>query len=154
MSQVVDSDRVEPDWAPAAPRPRRGLVWLLMLVMFLSGLGIGVGGTLVAVRNRILDAFHHPEKAPRQIVDRLRGKLALTDAQAGRIETIIQTHQTELREIRRAVQPQVEAQLDQVEHEVGQVLDDGQRAKWREMMTSLRQVWIPARPEPPDRQGR
>ncbi|OGR18100.1 MAG: hypothetical protein A3K53_12660 [Deltaproteobacteria bacterium RIFOXYB2_FULL_66_7] len=128
-------------------RTRRWLIWLLMLAMFLSGMGIGIGGTLIVVRNRILDAFHHPEKAPKQIADRLRNKLSLTEAQASRVEAILQAHQVELRKIRRVAQPQVEAQLDQVEQEIDQMLDAGQQAKWHEMMSSLREVWIPTRPE-------
>ncbi len=147
MSQVADPHRVAAELAPVVHRTRRWLIWLLMLAMFLSGMGIGIGGTLIVVRNRILDAFHHPEKAPKQIADRLRNKLSLTEAQASRVEAILQAHQVELRKIRRVAQPQVEAQLDQVEQEIDQMLDAGQQAKWHEMMSSLREVWIPTRPE-------
>ncbi len=154
MSEQTEPLGTKTETPPALHRPRRWLNWLLMLVLFLSGLGIGAGGTLIVVRNRILQAFHHPEKAPRQIAERLRSRLNLSDTQASQVEAIVRTHQVELRKIRRAVQPRVEEQLTQVEEEIGRVLDDGQRVKWHEIIAYLRKVWIPARPTEADTPSR
>jgi len=147
MSRAVDPPAVDVQPLPAVRRPRRWLTWLLMLVVFFSGLAIGIGGTSITILNRILDAFHHPEKAPQRIAARLQGKLDLTDEQTVKVEAIVQTRQRELQKIRREVQPRVESQLDQVEQEIAEVLDEAQQAKWHALIRHWREVWIPPLPE-------
>jgi hypothetical protein len=83
----------------------------MLSAIFLSGLLVGVGITLLAVRQGMLYGIHHPEEMPVRVVARLRRPLSLSDEQADRIESIIRQRQVHLQEIRRRYQPEVEAEL-------------------------------------------
>jgi hypothetical protein len=118
----------------------------LALLIFVSGVVVGGGVTLIAVRNRALRAIHHPEEAPPRIAARLRSALALSAEQTRQVETIVRTRQQALQAIRREVQPRVVAELDRVESEIAAVLDAEQRAKWHALFNHLRETWLPPPP--------
>jgi hypothetical protein len=134
--------------ASEGARPRRWLRLALLLVIFFSGLVVGVGVTLLAVRQGMLYGIHHPEEMPVRVARRLRGPLNLSDQQAGEIESIIRQRQSHLQEIRRRFQPEVEAELEQVYEEIGKILDDAQRERWEQIYTHLRETWNPPLPKP------
>jgi hypothetical protein len=132
------------------PRPphRRWVRLLLALVVFLSGVGVGVGGALIVVRNRVLHAIHHPDEMPALLAVRLRLRLRLSDEQVQRVEAIFTQRQRALQDIRRRVQPDVEAELERVEQQVAAVLDEQQRQAWQRHFQQLRDTWLPALPLP------
>jgi hypothetical protein len=134
--------------ADAAARRGRWLRPLLLTAIFLSGLLVGVGVTLIAVRQGMLYGIHHPEQMPVRVAARLRRPLSLNDQQAGRIESIVRHRQSHLQEIRRRFQPEVEAELEQVYQEIREILDDRQRERWEQIYTRLRETWIPPLPKP------
>jgi len=131
----------------ARPR-RRWLRVVLWLVIFVSGLIAGSGLTLIAVREGVLRAIHHPEEMPAKVAQRLRRPLGLTDEQTEQITQILRRRQKALSGIRRHYQPEVEHQLDLLEAEIGAVLDDRQRETWRRIFESKRRTWTP--PMPPE----
>ncbi|MBN2476509.1 MAG: hypothetical protein JXB62_17980 [Pirellulales bacterium] len=134
---------------PAAPPRRRAWVRLLLsLAIFVSGVVVGAGGTLIVVRNRVLHAVHHPEDMPAVIAARLRRTLSLRDDQAQQVEQILRQRQLALQEIRRRFQPQVETELDAVEAQISAVLDETQRVRWQKHFEHLRRTWMPAPPAP------
>ena len=140
---------------PPVPTPASGSAhrvrWLRPLMLsaiFLSGLLVGVGITLLAVRQGMLYGIHHPEEMPVRVVARLRRPLSLSDEQADRIESIIRQRQVHLQEIRRRYQPEVEAELEQIYQQIRESLDDQQRERWDQMYTRLRETWIPPLPKP------
>lgn len=130
---------------PSPPR-RRWLSWLLWLVVFGSGFVAGVGGTLIGVRRGLLESIHHPEAMPGKIAQRLRRPLQLSDDQQRRVEQIVAARQQVLLRIRVRVQPEVDAELDSIRREIGQVLDDQQRSKWEPLFDHLRRTWLPSLP--------
>jgi hypothetical protein len=125
------------------PRRRLWVTLLLGLLIFGSGFIVGGGATLLALRNRAIYALHHPEKAPARIAAQLRWKLGLSDEQTQQVEKIVRKRQRALQAIRYDVQPKVEAELQLVESEIGEVLDKAQKAKWHALFTHLCNTWLP-----------
>jgi len=144
-----DSTHLPPVTVPAA-LPRRGWRTLLLAILiFVSGLIVGGGLTLITVRHRALRAIHHPDEVPPRIAAHLRWKLGLSDEQTRQVEQIVRKRQQALQAIRRDVQPRVTIELDRVESEIAATLDDAQREKWRALFTNLRETWIPPPPKQP-----
>lgn len=126
-----------------APPSRRWLKLLLASVIFLCGFLAGTGTSVVVIRNRLVNAIHHPEQAPELITNRLRRPLGLTENQAAEVKKVLQKRQVALQEIRRRVQPEVKTQIDLVEKEVAAVLNPEQQATWRALLERLRATWLP-----------
>ncbi|MBI2195263.1 MAG: hypothetical protein HYU36_25055 [Planctomycetes bacterium] len=124
-------------------KPRRWKTLFLATVLFLSGIALGGGAAVWLIRRQVIYALHHPEEAPGRILPILRRRLDLTDDQARKVKEILHRRQASLQDIRREVQPRVEAELDLVEKEVADVLDDGQKEKWHKNLRSLRATWTP-----------
>lgn len=138
-----------PSRLPAVPARRRWLSIVLALVIFVSGVLVGGGVTVLVAVRQIRDVIAHPERAPDRIVARLHSKLKLNDQQTKQVEQIVKRRQAALIEIRRTVQPQVLEQLDQFEREVADVLKPDQKQRWHELLANLRTQWVP--PMPPER---
>lgn len=149
MSET-SSPPMPPSQTPASGAgQRRGwLRPLLLSMIFLSGLLVGVGLTLMAVRHGVLYGIHHPEEMPVKVTSRLRRPLSLSDEQAAQVESIIRQRQERLQDIRRRFQPEVEAELELVYQEIREILNDQQRQRWDRMYENLKQTWIPPLPEP------
>ena len=128
------------------PHRRTWLYVLLWLIIFGSGTVVGAGSTLWIVRNRVLEGIQHPERAPAGLARHLQRMLDLDDTQRDQVEDIFEHRQKELQKVRRAFQPEVEAQLDQVDKEVSAVLNDVQRTEWQSRFRELRDRWLPALP--------
>ena len=138
--------------ATARPRAVRGRLFLAGTAIFVCGLLLGAAGALFFVRYRILHALRHPEEAPARITAHIRRKLELTPHQAEEVERVVLRRQRALQEIRREVQPRVEAELDRAEQEIAALLTPVQKAKWREWFKRVRTTWIP--PLPPAGEGK
>jgi hypothetical protein len=119
------------------------------LLIFVSGLIVGGGVTLITVRHRALWAIRHPDEVPPRVAAHLRWKLGLSDEQTEQVERIVRKRQQALQEIRREVQPRVTAELDRVESEIDVVLNAGQRTKWHKLFAHLRDTWLPLPPPQP-----
>jgi hypothetical protein len=131
---------------PTRPRRRRWLSILLGLVIFTAGVVVGGAGALVALRHTLLYAIHHPDEFPPQAAARLRSVLDLSDEQTRQVEQVLRNRQAALQAIRREVQPRVEAELDLVDRQVGEILTPEQRASWNARFAELRGIWIPPAP--------
>jgi len=143
------SENHEPAAGGALPAVARRRTWvsvLLTAIIFISGLVIGAGGALIAVRREMLHVVHNPQEAPRRIAAHLQSKLGLSDEQTRQVEGVVRQRQAALQAIRREVQPQVEAELDLAADEIGQLLDDTQRRQWDAMVANIRETWVPPPP--------
>ncbi|NUQ62327.1 MAG: hypothetical protein HUU20_07550 [Pirellulales bacterium] len=136
---------------PVAPKRRRWLTLLLAIVVFASGFVVGAGATLVVVRDRLIRAIRNPDAAPEEITAKLKRSLDLSESQAEQVEATVRERQLALQEIRREVQPRVEAEIDLLEERIAAVLGPEQKEKWHALVRRMRSTWIP--PLPPDRGG-
>jgi hypothetical protein len=127
------------------PKKRRWRVVLLGILILVCGIAIGAGGTAVIMRHMILHAIQHPEKAPQRIIDRVRGKLGISDDQAARIKAILSERQKAIQALRRQVQPQIENELNQAREDVAALLNPEQAEKWRRRFDKIR-IWFSALP--------
>ena len=128
------------------PRSRPWLRLLLMSVIFLSGMVVGVGGTLIFIRQQVQQRIHHPETAPARVAARMKWMLGLDDQQTAEVEQIIRERQRAIQGIRRDFQPQLEEELDLLGEEVSAVLNTQQQAEWQQKYGEMRERWIPRLP--------
>ena len=131
---------------PAPGRRRRWLRIVLSAVIFVSGAVVGTGATLLVIRHQLLYALYHPDEMPTRVAARLRRALRLSEEQAEQIQTILVQRQQSLQTIRRRVQPEVEAELDQIEQQISAVLNEPQRQSWQQQFAGLRGTWLPPVP--------
>lgn len=134
--------------APASGR-RRWISFLLTLVIFASGVLIGAAGAAGFIRREILQVLRDPAGAPARITQRLKRRLALTDAQTARVQGILESRQQSLQSIRATIQPEVMKELFLAKSEVAEVLDERQRERWEADFDRLRDLWVPPMPEKP-----
>jgi len=149
----MSNDRTENSETASATaaRPRRR-IWLrlvLTLVIFLSGVLVGTGTTVLVIRNRALGVIHHPETMPQRMVNRLRWPLGLSDEQAAELKRVFERRQASLQRLQRRFQPKFEAELDQIEAEVAEALDEEQQRRWQQYFGHIRRTWVPPVPAEP-----
>jgi hypothetical protein len=121
---------------------------MLMLVVFVSGVGVGAGGALLIVRNMVVRLIQHPEVALPEMAARIGSKLNLTPDQVHRVEQILLARQKSIEAIRSEVRPRLLQELDRLEQEVADALDPAQRQEWHDLCAHLRQTWLPPAPAP------
>ncbi|MGH7137959.1 MAG: hypothetical protein ACREHD_19595 [Pirellulales bacterium] len=135
-----------PQTATGGGRPPRRLLFGMMVAVFFSGGVIGSGSTLMLINRRIEDneRHHDPARTSQRIVDELREKLALNDAQTAELERITKNHLAALDRIRRDVFfPKIHEQFKQMEEQVNAVLSDEQRAQYHAWLEEKRQRVCP-----------
>lgn len=108
---------------PLTPQPKTKPV-LLSLLTLLSGIVIGVGATLIAVKQEPTE--HRPNFTPRML-EHLMRELKLTDEQTAVVEPIIESHKKQLDELFAEVRPKISAIYDSMNDEIAKVLDDHQK---------------------------
>jgi len=129
------------------PQGRRWLVTLLLsLVIFVSGFATGGGTAVVLLARYTRENVTNPPLAWQRLLSFLERRLDLTEQQTRQVARILKTRQTKFMEIRRDVQPKVEAELSRLEQDIETVLTPQQQEEWREMIARLRSKWIPPLP--------
>ena len=127
---------------PPAPR-RRWLTFVLMVVVFVSGLAVGSGLTFMYIDYRRQQYVAHPEDAPKRFAERLRKTLRLTDEQTRQVQAIIASHWPAFQETRRKTYPLFKEQLDALQAEIGAVLHGDQAQRWNDYVERIRGLWNP-----------
>ncbi len=131
------------------PLPTRRRFWkqaLLSLIIFASGAIVGTCTTLILIRQQVHHRIHHPEEMPGKIAARMQRKLDLSNEQTEQVQAILTERQQAIQQIRREFQPQLEAELNQMQEQVAHLLDDSQRMAWQAWFQDLRATWIPSAP--------
>jgi len=148
MNKTDSDDNLAILASRALPTRRRiGMKVLLSLVIFGSGAIVGTCATLLLIRHQLHYRIHHPEEMPAKLASRLQWKLDLSDGQTEQVESILNDQQQAIQEIRREFQPRLERQLDQMEEQVGGLLEESQLATWQEWFREMRTRWIPDAPQ-------
>ena len=135
---------------PRSHASRRWPAVLLGLVIFLCGVVIGGGITLIVTRNVVLHRLHHPEERILQDTRMLQKKLELTDEQTKEVLAVFTRKLYVFYSIRRGIQPRVQEQLDSLKKEVAAILDSNQAQTWDTWFEKTREMWTPPLPSAED----
>ena len=158
MNKVEDHVNAEsPASLPPPPRPssrvgRRWLAALLGVAVFIAGGVVGAGLTLYFIRERVLYAIHHPQEVPARLSQQLKKTLGLNGQETERIREIIAKRQLRIQQLRRDVQPRVEAQVEDLRKEIADALPPEKAAQWNAWFEQMKQTWLPPPPEAPEQQ--
>jgi len=153
---------------PVAPRPRwpftrRQIVAQIIVagVILASGIAIGIGGTILSLKDRII-RFPPPGGRPwmpdaNELIDRWRTDLSLTDEQARQIKDIFTKSLEATRERWILIANSQQKEREEFAASMRGILTPGQFQKWedefKERERHFRQ-WRPGGPGGPDRMGR
>lgn len=130
---TIEAPTYLPQTSASGGRPPRRLLLGMMLVMFVSGGGIGAGSTLMLINRRIEENEnrHDPKIVGQRVVQELTEKLSLNDEQAAEVDRIMNDHLDAIDRLRREVIfPKMRDQFEQMKEQVDAVLDDQQRAQY------------------------
>lgn len=122
---------------------------LMVLLIFLGGAACGAAVATMAVRHAVHHTIQGPDTISAHITSRLAGMLDLTDDQSVQVREIILRRHNALIDIRRDIQPRLEAELAVLEEEIAAVLNEQQRTKWHAHAASVRAHWLPPIPDSP-----
>ncbi|MDO8303178.1 MAG: hypothetical protein Q7T18_08050 [Sedimentisphaerales bacterium] len=103
------------------------------LVILLAGIIIGGVASLLVVGR----PMPGPERSADRMIKGLRQELDLSPRQREQIEPIIHRHMERLDQIRKEARPLIESELRQMNEEIAPILDDQQRAEWKQMQKRL-----------------
>jgi hypothetical protein len=130
--------------------------WILLgIVIFVCGVAVGAGGTVIigrnALRTRMFNVARNPERAPHLIAGRIRRELRLSPEQTEQVETIVAQRLQAIRELREQNRPLIAEQLNRLKEEVGKVLNENQEREWRRRFEEISPLLFP--PHPPGPRG-
>jgi len=103
---------------------------LALFLIFICGIVIGTGGTLIIERAIIKRSIENPQRAKLMLVHRFARQYNLTKEQKESIAMIIADEASKLAEIRMSVAPEVESVLNDAQKRIGAELDESQRQKF------------------------
>ncbi len=109
---------------------------LFSLLTLLSGIAIGIGATLIFVKQKPIQ----PKRGfSGRMLEHLKRELRLTEEQKPVVDSIIQTHTVALDEIFSETRPQISAIVEEMNTEILQVLDDNQKQIWADRMKRMQE---------------
>jgi hypothetical protein len=136
------------------PRPKRWRIVALAMVILLCGVSIGVCGTLITIKQRVVYRLHHPEQTADWLTQWTSHALRLSSGETAKVHAIYVRHQTEWLKLRAEVQPRVDAQLTRLREEIAGVLDPRQANVWRNRFDRIRRTWTMPLPAPASPENR
>lgn len=119
-------------------------------LIFAAGVVCGSAGTVLGVQHKLRYAVHHPDQASAAVARAIGRRLRLDQDQRNNVHAIVRRTQARIQQLRRGVQPRIEAALEEAATEIDSVLREDQQARWRRWVHRLRQ-WRP--PPPPESAG-
>lgn len=132
------------------PRIRRALPrWIQMGVLLLVFVAGGIVGAMVATKalHARLEYYRQNNDAlVKDIIPRLRTRLALTEEQSSQFEEIIERRHPRILDVRRKGANEMLAEFQAMVDEVAEVLDPKQRESWRKIAESVRNRFIAVSP--------
>jgi hypothetical protein len=122
---------------------------VLLLVVFASGVVVGVGLTVVGAVAQAQHNIKHPELQPARWTERLTRRLDLSPDESERVGRVLADAFLRVEAIRRSTYPEVTGELDRIEREVAEVLSEEKAERWRDYLKTLRRDWMPPPPGEP-----
>jgi len=113
---------------------------LMLAAVFVAGAAAGIAGDRLDLIPRAAEATEADAAAPAgnapagTVIEQFAGELGLTTQQRAEIDALLDYYAESLKELRQSTQPIYQALMDSVRTEIEGVLDDGQRAQYRERL--------------------
>lgn len=133
---------------PPRSTKRRWLKVLLLLVIFVSGMVIGSGLTIMGIVHHMRSQMSDPAQRALNWTHRLSRRLDLSPQEEQAVLPVMQDASQRFEVIRQEVYPRVEAELDRMQQEVAAVLPKDKVATWESQFQTLRKRWFPLPPQP------
>lgn len=126
------------------PRPRRRWVRvLLMLVIFCSGMVVGVGLTVGTVVRQAKQNLAHPELQPMRWTQRLTRRLDLNEAESAAVGRIMQDSWDRMTPLRKDAGEQIRAEVERLDQEVAAAISAEKANRWHDYVQNIRENWLP-----------
>ena len=133
----------------ADPKRTRRSAGVLGLVIFLCGVLVGAGASVIAFDLMMTYRFRHPERAYLQIVTELEDSLHLTPEQVTAVTAVFKSRNSALQDMFvKEVRPRLDAQFDGLRDDVATILTPDQAEQWKAEFEKVRHKFRP--PPPPD----
>lgn len=118
----------------------------LSAALFASGVVIGVGLTLMGIRNRLDEFRSRPDLLSQRMVQRMEHDLGLTSRQTEEIRKIFDASREEADAMRQRNRAQAQAFFREFQNKVAQVLTPSQQKEWEEWFRKARDRAMQHRP--------
>lgn len=128
--------------------PQRTTVsrWVQCSVLFLIFAAGGIVGAMLAtktIHSRMNYYRDHPEALAAAVVTRLKHELGLNEEQVGKVKEIVTPRHARIAEYQQQSATAIHNEFTLMEDEVAEVLDEKQKALWRELTNSVRERYLP-----------
>lgn len=127
------------------------LLLLLSAIIFLCGGAAGWGARMLWRRPPPPMMGIGAEPPVRDMVERLKVELLLSDEQAQKVDDIYRQRADALEKIRQTFEPQMRAEYDQLNEQMKQILNPEQFRLWHERFENVRNRMLPPPPGRPPR---
>lgn len=134
-----------PDPAPTNHRlanHRTSHLIFICLIVFVCGMVVGSGVTVIVAVKHIRESIAHPELRADRWTQRITRRLHLDESQAERVRPVIAASVARFEAIHHDIYPRIEKELDRMEQDVAAALPADKAAAWREHFNTLRREWI------------
>ena len=116
---------------------------LLLLLVFIAGVGVGVVGTRLAVRHFVRQAIANPDFLRQKIAQDLTHRLGLNAEQQAKLRGILGEAQKKLKDLRVEYQPRNTAVFTGAQASLAELLTPEQREKLEKIQAESKELWQP-----------
>jgi hypothetical protein len=117
--------------------------WLLLVLVFLTGVVGGVVATRVVLRHVMTRAVHDPDYLQARIERSLTSRLRLDQAQSVKVHLVLSQARSDLKDLRQEFQPKFLQIIAQSELQIRDTLTPQQRERFDKMQKENRDWWRP-----------
>ena len=115
--------------------------WLVLALVFITGLIVGVVATRIAVRHFVKVAITQPDRLRDRIEQNMTRRLSLTAEQRVKVHaSLVQAHER-LKTLRQEVQPRFKTILDDARDEIATTLTPEQKLKFEQFREENRHIF-------------
>ncbi|MCD8140797.1 MAG: hypothetical protein LUE17_13635 [Planctomycetaceae bacterium] len=130
LKQVSDSQRIIVSHHAKREKKRYAKAILLLLLAVLAGVVIGVGGTLVYIKNKFHRRPPSPDAVAEMLTRHMHEAVTLQGDEDSRIRDIIDDHMSEVDAMRRSTFRDFRTVMDRMNQQIAEVLGPERYALW------------------------
>lgn len=130
LKQASDSQRFISRKHQAREKKRYAKAILLLLLAVLAGVVIGVGGTLLFIKNKFHRRPPKPDAVAEMVVGRIRESVTLNPEEEGRLSAIVDERMREVDAMRRSNFDSFRGVMERMSDQIAEVLGPERSAKW------------------------